>query len=104
MKNNKTIIIAEAGVNHNGKLSLAKKLVDEVKNVGADFIKFQFFKTENIILKKTKLTQYQKKNISNNNIDQYKLLKKLELSESKISELINYANKKKLKFFFQYSI
>ncbi len=61
MKNNKTIIIAEAGVNHNGKLSLAKKLVDEVKNVGADFIKFQFFKTENIILKKTKLTQYQKK-------------------------------------------
>ena len=100
MKNNKTIIIAEAGVNHNGKLSLAKKLVDEVKNVGADFIKFQFFKTENIILKKTKLTQYQKKNISNNNIDQYKLLKKLELSESKISELINYANKKKIKIFF----
>ncbi len=100
MKKNKIFIIAEAGVNHNGKLSLAKKLVDEVKNVGADFIKFQFFKTENIILKKTKLTQYQKKNISNNNIDQYKLLKKLELSESKISELINYANKKKIKIFF----
>ena len=100
MKKNKIFIIAEAGVNHNGKLSLAKKLIDEVKNVGADFIKFQCFKTENIILKKTKLAPYQKKNQSNDNNDQYKLLKKLELNESRITELINYANNKKIKIFF----
>ena len=49
--NNKTIIIAEAGVNHNGDITLAKKLIDVAKNAGADFVKFQSFKTENLVKK-----------------------------------------------------
>ena len=49
MKKNNTIIIAEAGVNHNGKLAVAKKLVNAAKNVGADIVKFQTYRTENIV-------------------------------------------------------
>ena len=59
----KTFIIAEAGINHNGKLTLAKRLVDAAKKSGADAIKFQIFKTENVITKKAKLCDYQKKKI-----------------------------------------
>ena len=46
------IIIAEAGVNHNGNMKLAKKLIDVAANSGADFVKFQTFKTENVVTKK----------------------------------------------------
>ena len=62
MKKNKTIIIAEIGVNHNGNINLAKKLIDVAKKSGADFIKFQTFKTGNLVCKKTKATQYQRHN------------------------------------------
>ena len=81
--NNKTIIIAEAGVNHNGNITLAKKLIDVAKNAGADFVKFQSFKTENLVRK-------------NNN--QFKILKKLEISENDTTNLIKYCKKKKIKF------
>ena len=54
MKKNKTIIIAEIGVNHNGNINLAKKLIDVAKKSGADFVKFQTFKTENLVRKKKK--------------------------------------------------
>ena len=58
---NKTIIIAEAGINHNGSFKLAKKLVDVAAKSGADYVKFQTFKTESLLLKKTPKAPYQKK-------------------------------------------
>ena len=57
----KTIIIAEAGINHNGKIYLAKKLIQAAANSGADYIKFQTYKTENMIIPTAKLATYQKK-------------------------------------------
>ena len=76
----KTIIIAEAGVNHNGSLKLALKLVDYAAKAKADFIKFQTYSTNELVQKKLKLASYQKKNIKQVS-SQYKLLKKYELSE-----------------------
>ncbi len=93
---NKTLIIAEAGVNHNGKFSLAKKLIDIAKKSGADIIKFQTFKTEKLVTKKTKKAKYQQKNYSNES--QYKMLKKLELSFNDFKKLKSYAEKKKIEF------
>ena len=60
---NKTIIIAEAGVNHNGSLSLAKKLIKAASRAGADYVKFQTYDVDSMIRKNTKLTIYQKKNL-----------------------------------------
>ena len=61
MKKNKIFVIAEAGINHNGKIHLAKKLIDEAKKAGADAVKFQIFKTQNVITREAKLSNYQKK-------------------------------------------
>ena len=65
---NKLIIIAEAGVNHNGKLSDAFKLVDVAKKAGADFVKFQFFVPEYLATAKSPQAEYQKKNLNKNTI------------------------------------
>ena len=94
MLNRKTFIIAEAGVNHNGKIKLAYQLIDAAKKAGADAVKFQIFKTENYIVKKAKLAEYQKKNIKNIN-NQFDLIKKYELSENDILKVIRYCKKKK---------
>ena len=93
---NKTIIIAEAGVNHNGKFSLAKKLIDIAKDSGADIVKFQTFRSENLVTKKAKKANYQKKHLPNES--QYKMLKKLELSFEEFIKLKKYASKKKIEF------
>ena len=63
MKKNKTIIIAEIGVNHNGNINVAKKLINIAKKSGADYVKFQTFKTENLVCKNTKVTRYQRNNL-----------------------------------------
>ena len=76
----KTLIIAEAGVNHNGNLDIALKLCDEAKKCGADVVKFQTWITENIITKNVSKAEYQKENTKNND-SQYEMLKKLELSQ-----------------------
>ena len=73
----KTIIIAEAGINHNGKIQIAKKLIQAAANSGADYIKFQTYKTENMITPKARLANYQRRNL-NNSISQYSILKKYE--------------------------
>jgi len=96
MKVKKIFIIAEAGVNHNGSLKLALKLVDEAKKAGADAIKFQTWKTDNVIRKNTKLAEYQKKNNEFDN--QYDLLKNLELPYEAFDVIKKYSNKKKIKF------
>ena len=75
----KTFIIAEAGVNHNGSLELAKRLCLAAKNAGADCVKFQTWKTENVITRSVAQADYQ---VANTGVEesQFDMLKKLELS------------------------
>ena len=79
----KTFIIAEAGVNHNGKINLAKKLIDQAAKIGANAIKFQSFNSSLLVTPKTKKSEYQKKNTSNNS-NQLEMLKKLELTNHQV--------------------
>lgn len=93
-------IIAEAGVNHNGDINLAKKLIDAAKDAGADAVKFQTWKTENIILSDVEMAEYQKENIlSRSGRSQYEMLKKLELPYEWHFELKEYAERLGLIFF-----
>ena len=93
----KCFIIAEAGVNHNGSLDLAKKLVDAAKNAGADAVKFQTFKSENLVTKTAKAADYQKANTGKNET-QMEMLKKLELKENEFEELKKYCDSQKVIF------
>lgn len=92
------IIIAEAGVNHNGSIELAKKLVDVAAAAGADFIKFQTFKADKLVGKEVQKADYQKENVIDDDNSQYSMLKKLELSESMHFELISYCKSVGIKF------
>lgn len=91
-------IVAEAGVNHNGDINLAKKLIDAAKEAGADAVKFQTWKTENIILRDVEMVEYQKENIKLEE-SQYEMLKKLELPYEWHFELKEYAERIGLVFF-----
>jgi len=95
--NQQPFIIAEAGVNHNGKLDLALKLVDAAKKVGADAIKFQTFKAEQVVISKGKMAEYQKKNTGKKET-QLKMLKKLELREEDFKKIISHCKKKNIIF------
>ena len=97
LKVKKTIIIAEAGVNHNGKMDIAKKLVDVASDAGADYVKFQTFDVDKLILENTKTAEYQKKNLKIN-ISQYSMLQKYQLSSDNHKTLVNYCKKKNIKF------
>ena len=92
-----TFIIAEAGVNHNGDIELAKRLVDIASECGVDAIKFQTFKAEKVVTKDTPKAEYQIKNTGTNE-SQYEMVKKLELSEDEFIELYKYTKKKGLIF------
>jgi len=94
---NKVIIIAEAGVNHNGDINLAYKLIDAAAEAGADFIKFQTFITELIVDKSAQKAEYQKSHLDEDN-SQYEMIKKLELSFDDFHKLKNYCNKSGIKF------
>ena len=96
---NHTIIIAEAGVNHNGSLELAKQLVDRAVEAGADYIKFQTFKAANLVTKSAQQADYQKRNIGGGDSSQYQMLKKLELSQEEHLELIDYCQQRGIHFF-----
>lgn len=96
-KNNRCFVIAEAGVNHNGNLDLAKKLIDTAKEAGADAVKFQTFTAEKLVTKLTPMAEYQKKNIGKVG-SQYEMLKKLELSQEYYKILFDYAREKGIKF------
>lgn len=95
----KVQIIAEAGVNHNGSLELAKRLVDEAALAGADIIKFQTFKAERLVSKYAKKAAYQKCNLNDEDDGQYAMLKQLELDAGQHEELIEYCRKKRIRFF-----
>lgn len=95
----KVLIIAEAGVNHNGSLEIAKRLIDEASFAGVDIIKFQTFKAEKLVSKAAKQAEYQKKNIGKGEETQYAMLKKLELSNEQHEELIAYCKSKNIRFF-----
>jgi N,N'-diacetyllegionaminate synthase len=90
-------IIAEAGVNHNGSIDLAKKLIDVASNAGADAVKFQTFKAKNLVTKNAKKAIYQK-DTTNIKESQFNMLKKLELNIEAHKELILYCNSKKIIF------
>lgn len=90
-------IIAEAGVNHNGCLDIAMKLVDAAKYAGADCVKFQTYISENIVSKDAQKAEYQKQQ-SNSEESQYEMLKKLELSFEDFVELKNYCKTRNIEF------
>lgn len=92
------LIIAEAGVNHNGDIELAKKLIEVAAQAGADFVKFQTFKTENLVSKSAQMADYQQKNLQSQGASQFEMLKKLELDLNMHLILIEHANKNGIKF------
>ncbi|MHA8057409.1 N-acetylneuraminate synthase [Aquirufa nivalisilvae] len=95
----KTIIIAEAGVNHNGDIKLAKKLIDVASEAGVDYVKFQSFKADKLVSPEAKKAKYQIVNFEEEDDSQFKMLKKLELSHEQHVELIDYCKLKKINFF-----
>ena len=94
----KTLIIAEAGVNHNGDIEIAKQLIKKAADAGADYIKFQTFITEENITISSPKADYQIKNTQNNE-SQFEMVKKLELSEKDHLVLLNECKKRGIKFF-----
>ena len=96
---NHTIVIAEAGVNHNGSIDMAKQLIDAASEAGVDYVKFQTFKAGNLVTKSAAKAEYQKRNIDDNDNSQYAMLKKLELSSEWHFELIDYCTQRGVSFF-----
>ena len=81
---NKVIIIAEAGVNHNGSLETAFELIDIAARAGADYVKFQSFNTDKLVSKESKMANYQIENIYTKvvSLSQFDMLKKLEIKNN----------------------
>ena len=94
----KTIIIAEAGVNHNGDISLAKKLIDIAADAGADLVKFQTFNSSKLVTLSAPKADYQSL-LTGSSESQYTMLNKLELTESMHHELIAHSHSKGIGFF-----
>ena len=90
-------IIAEAGINHNGSLNLAKKLIDVAMEAGVDAVKFQTWKTENLVTQDAIQAEYQKQNTQKEE-SQFDMLKKVELSYDDFIELKKYCDKKGIIF------
>ncbi len=97
MSSDKVFIIAEAGVNHNGSIKLAKKLIDVAVDSGADAVKFQTFKAENLVSKNTEKAEYQKKTTDASE-SQFDMIKTLELDIETHKELIAYCQEKSIIF------
>lgn len=91
------LVIAEAGVNHNGSIELAKKLIKEASIAGADVVKFQTFKAETLVSKSAKKANYQKASTDAEE-SQFDMLKKLELDYAIHEELMQYSNEQGIKF------
>ena len=87
----KTLIIAEAGVNHNGDLKLARRLIEVASAAGADFVKFQSFKSEEVVSANAPKAKYQVQNAADKDESQFEMIKKLELDENAHRELLAHA-------------
>ena len=94
----KTIIIAEAGVNHNGDLGLAKELIDVAAEAGADYVKFQTFSADRLVTHTAKKAKYQTKSTECNE-SQHEMLRRLELTEEMHKELIAHCFSRNIGFF-----
>lgn len=90
-------VIAEAGVNHNGDVNLAKKLIDVAREAGADAVKFQTFKTEEVFSIEAKKVKYQKETTGTDET-LFEMIKKLEFSERDFEDLYAYAQERKIAF------
>lgn len=97
--NNHTIIIAEAGVNHNGSIEIAKELIREAAKAGVDYIKFQTFKAEKCVSKFAEKADYQKENTNNNTESQLDMVRKLELSYDDHYQLMELCTNLNINFF-----
>ena len=95
--NEKTVVIAEAGVNHNGRFALAKKLIEKAASCKANAIKFQIFNADDLALKNARMANYQIKNLKTN-ISQHKMLKSLELKKEDYIKLKKIAHQNKIDF------
>ena len=93
----KTTVIAEAGVNHNGDMALAKELVDVAAEAGADLVKFQTFRAETLLTQSAEKAQYQK-NLTAGSESQFEMIKKLELDRDTHVELVDYCKCKNIQF------
>ena len=93
----RTIIISEAGVNHNGDLSLAKKLIDVAADAKSDYVKFQTFTADELVSKHAEKADYQKAHTQSSE-SHYEMIKKLELDFDSHIELIEYCKRRKIKF------
>jgi N-acetylneuraminate synthase/N,N'-diacetyllegionaminate synthase len=94
--NRPIFIIAEAGVNHNGDLRMAKRLVDAAKGCGADAVKFQSFKAERIASRHAALAEYQKRSVRGDS--QLEMIRRLELDEEAHRVLFSYCRKERIQF------
>ena len=94
----KCFVIAEAGVNHNGDLSIARRLIDAAVTSGADVVKFQTFRADLLVTKTAKKATYQEKNLGDLGLTQYEMLKRLELPLDAFKELKEYAEKSDIEF------
>ena len=94
----KVTIIAEAGVNHNGDIGIAKRLIDVASECGVDYVKFQTFKANEIVTRTASKARYQVNKDQDSGDSQYKMLKKLELNTEAHHILIDYCKEKNVKF------
>lgn len=94
----RTIIIAEIGVNHNGSINLAKRLIKKISKTGINFVKFQAFSPDKLATPNANLARYQFKNLKKTKITQKEMLQKYSLTENEIIELKKYAKKNRISF------
>ncbi|MDC0300083.1 N-acetylneuraminate synthase [Verrucomicrobia bacterium] len=94
----KVVIIAEAGVNHNGDMSRAKQMIDVAAEAGADYVKFQSFKADKLVSPQAKKADYQLRNMTDQDDNQFNMLKQLELSHEDHLILMDYCRQQNIKF------
>ena len=97
MKRKPTIVIAEAGVNHNGSIAMAKKMIDMAAEADADLVKFQTFKAEALVTQSASKAKYQKESTGTDE-SQFEMIKKLELDQAAHEELILHCQQKEIRF------